>query len=79
LLLRKVSLYFKFEGTAVALVRSYLSYGYQCVSVGVTLLELIAINRSVVQDSVLKPLLFSTLVDFICTPTMCNVQLCSSI
>jgi hypothetical protein len=53
LLLRKLSLYFKYEGIAVALVGCYLSDGYQCVSVGGILLKLIAINRSVVQGSVL--------------------------
>jgi hypothetical protein len=34
LLLKKLSICFKFGGTAVALVGSYLSYRYQCLSVG---------------------------------------------
>jgi hypothetical protein len=34
LLLKKLSVYFKIGGTAVALVGSYLAYRYQCVSVG---------------------------------------------
>jgi hypothetical protein len=58
LLLKKLSLYFKFGGTAVALVGSYLSDRYQCVSVGGILSELIAVNRGVVQNSVLGTLLF---------------------
>jgi hypothetical protein len=48
LLLRKLPVYFKFEGTAVALVGSYLSDRYQCVSVGGILSELIAVTRDVV-------------------------------
>jgi ribonucleases P/MRP protein subunit RPP40 len=79
LLLIKLSLYFKFGGTAVALVGSYLSDRFQCVSVGGILSELIAGTRAVVQGSVLGPLLFSIFIndivaqiDFICTPTMCS-------
>jgi hypothetical protein len=47
LLLKKLSLYFKFGGTAVALVGSYFSDRYQCVSVGGILSELIAVTRGV--------------------------------
>jgi hypothetical protein len=47
LLLKKFSLYFKFGGTVVALVGSYLSDRYQCVSVGGILSDLIAVTRSV--------------------------------
>jgi hypothetical protein len=42
----------------VALVSSFLSDRYQCVSVGGTFSELIAIARGVVQVFVLKPLVF---------------------
>jgi hypothetical protein len=59
LLLRKLSLYLKFGGTAVALVSSYLSDRYQCVSVGGLLPELIAVTRGVVQGYVLGTLLFT--------------------
>jgi hypothetical protein len=54
----KPSLYFKFGGTAMALVGSYLSDRYQCVSVGGILSELIAVTRGVVQNSVRGTLLF---------------------
>jgi hypothetical protein len=56
---KKLSLYFKFRGTAMALVGSYLSDNCQCVSSGGILSELIAVTRGVVQSSVLGPLLFS--------------------
>jgi hypothetical protein len=46
LLLKKLSLYFKFGGAAVALVGSYLSDRFQCVSLGGILSELIAVTRS---------------------------------
>jgi hypothetical protein len=59
LLPKKLSLYFKFGGTAVALVGSYLSHKYQCVSVRGILSELIAVTRRVVQGPELEPLLFS--------------------
>jgi hypothetical protein len=59
LLLKRLSLYFKFEGTTVALVGSYLSDRFQCVSVGGVLSELIAVTRGVVLGSVLGTLLFS--------------------
>jgi hypothetical protein len=61
LLLKKLPLYFKFGGTALALVGSNLSVRYQCVSVGGVLLELIAVTKGVVQGSVLGPLFFSIL------------------
>jgi hypothetical protein len=63
LLLRKLSLYFKFGGTVVALVGSYLSEKYQCVSVGGILSELIAVTRGVVQGSGLGPLLISIFIN----------------
>jgi hypothetical protein len=58
LLLKKLSLCFKFGGTAVVLVGSYLSDRFQGVSVGEILSKLIAVTRGVVQCSVLGPLLF---------------------
>jgi hypothetical protein len=48
LLLKKLSLYFKFGGNAVALVGSYLSDRFQCVPVCGILSELIAVTRGVV-------------------------------
>jgi hypothetical protein len=54
---------FKFRGTAVALVGSYLSDRFQCVSVGGILSELIAVTRGVVQSYVLGPLLFSIFIN----------------
>jgi hypothetical protein len=78
LLLKKLSLYFKFGGTAAALVGCYLSDRYQCVSVGGILSELITVTKGVLQGSLLGPLFFSILlprstsVDFIFTPTMCS-------
>jgi hypothetical protein len=57
--LKKLSLHFKFGGTVVGLVGSYLSDRFQCVSVGGILLGLIALTRGVVQGSVLGPLIFS--------------------
>jgi ribonucleases P/MRP protein subunit RPP40 len=59
LLLKKLSLDFKFGGTAVALVGSCLSDRFQCVSVAGTIPELIAVTRGVVEGSVLGLLLFS--------------------
>jgi ribonucleases P/MRP protein subunit RPP40 len=68
LLLKKLSLYFKFAGTAVALVGSYISDRYQCVSVGGILSELVAVTRGMVQGSVLGPLLFSIFINDIVAP-----------
>jgi hypothetical protein len=62
----------------------YLSDRYQCVPVGGTLFELIAVTRGVMLGSVIETLLFSIFindvvaiccpdsisVDFICTPEM---------
>jgi hypothetical protein len=61
LLLKKLSLYFKYP--AVALVGSYLSDRFQCVAVGGILSELITFTRSVVQGFVLGPLLFSIFIN----------------
>jgi hypothetical protein len=63
LLLKKLSLYFKFGGTAVVLVGSYLSDRFQGVSVGEILSELIAVTRGVGYCCVLKPLLFSIFIN----------------
>jgi hypothetical protein len=66
LLVRKLSLYFKFRGTAVALVGSYLSDRYQCLSVGGVFLELTAATRGVIrvmQGYVLGLLLFSIFIN----------------
>jgi retron-type reverse transcriptase len=63
LLLKKISLYFKFGGTAVALVGSYLSDRFQCASVGGMHSELIAVIKGVVQGSVMGPLLFSIIIN----------------
>jgi hypothetical protein len=61
LLLRKLSLYFKFGDTAAALVGSYLSDRFQYVSAGGILSEPIAVTRGLMQGSVLGLLLFDRL------------------
>jgi retron-type reverse transcriptase len=63
LLLKNFSLYFKFGVTVVALVGSYLSDRYHCVSIGGFISELIAVTRGVVQGSVLGYLLCSTFIN----------------
>jgi ribonucleases P/MRP protein subunit RPP40 len=63
LLMKKLLLFIKFGGAAVALVGSYLANRYQCVSVDEILSELIAVTRGVVQGSVLGTLLFSIFIN----------------
>jgi hypothetical protein len=65
LLLKKLSLFFKFggNGNAVALIGSYLSDRFQCLSVGAILLELIAATWGKVHGSVLGSLLFSIFIN----------------
>jgi hypothetical protein len=55
----KLSSLFRFHGTAVELIRSYLSDRYQCVYVDGKISDLVLVARGVVQSSVLEPLLFS--------------------
>jgi hypothetical protein len=59
LLYSKLSSLFRFYGTAVELIRSYLSDRYQCVCVDGKISDLVL----VVQGSVLGPLLFSLFIN----------------
>jgi hypothetical protein len=82
LLLKKLSVYFKFGGTGIALVGSYLAYRYQCVSVSGVLwnwLGLLGALCNVLCWGLYSSRYLSTIflprltsVDFICTLTMCS-------
>jgi hypothetical protein len=51
------------HGTAVELIRSYLSDRYQCVCVDGKIYDLVLVARGVVQGSFLGPLLFSLFIN----------------
>jgi hypothetical protein len=63
LLCSKLSSFFRFQGTAVELIRSYLNDRYQSVYVDGKISDLVLVARGVVQGSVIGLLLFSLFIN----------------